>query len=222
MNQLYPCVCIALLSFPLYAATIQLEEPAGSVLTWSSDSAKVGKFTLYKPIKDSAKCTSDSSRKLQSVVGPIISFMSDFSSDCEGAAHGSAAARFEVFDARTGKELAITSWFSEATILVALKADPIVAKTIKGIQINSLSDLAKKAATECEFSYFDLEHSYAFHHIKGNQVAVRFGLSHGCEVMRGNFTQIGVYLPIPDSLRPWLEKANASGLLMNRMEIKNK
>ncbi len=221
MKRQLICICI-LLATPIYAATISLDEPAGSTLNWNPDTAKVGKITLYQTIKASPECTIDSAHELQSVVGPIISFLGDFGADCEGAAHPSAATRFVVFDARTGKELPITTWFNEATILAALKADPIVAKTIKGMQINSLSDLAKKAATECEFSYFGLENSYAFHHLKGNQVAIRFGLSHGCEVMRGNFTQLGIYLPIPNSLRPWLEKAKARGLLMNRMEIKNK
>jgi len=49
--------------------------------------------------------------------------------------------------------------------------------------------------------------SFAFHHVKGNDVAVRIGLSHGCEVMRGNFTQLGVYLPMPKKMRSALERA---------------
>jgi hypothetical protein len=64
----------------------------------------------------------------------------------------------------------------------------------------------------------DMLQNFAFHHVKGDQVAVRIGLSHGCEVARGALTQIGLYLPIPKALaEPLAAAANGRrGYLMGR------
>ena len=56
--------------------------------------------------------------------------------------------------------------------------------------------------------------NFAFHHIEGNQVEVRIGVSYGCEVMRGNFEQIALYLPIPKALKRLLKRAEKKGTLM--------
>ena len=72
---------------------------------------------------------------------------------------------------------------------------------------------------ECAYGFSeDMLSRYAFHHVSGNRVAVRIGLSHGCEANRGGLTQLGVYLPIPAALSAPLTAAAAGkqGFLMAR------
>lgn len=59
----------------------------------------------------------------------------------------------------------------------------------------------------CEVSYYEVNESFAFHHTKGGNVAVRIGLPHGCEVMRGNYTELGIYLPIPSTFVEYIKRA---------------
>jgi len=59
--------------------------------------------------------------------------------------------------------------------------------------------------------------SFAFHHIKGDQVAVRVGLSHSYEVCRGTFAQVGLYLTPQAELMKQLKAAQAAGLLMDTL-----
>jgi len=49
-------------------------------------------------------------------------------------------------------------------------------------------------------------------------VAVRISLSHAAEVCRGQMTQIGILLPIPESLKAALEAARSgkSGILLQQ------
>jgi hypothetical protein len=63
----------------------------------------------------------------------------------------------------------------------------------------------------------DFLRHFAFHHVEGNKVAVRIGLSHGAEVWRGHLTQMGLLLPIPARLSRPLEAAakGREGFLMN-------
>ncbi|MOA38312.1 hypothetical protein D3C78_1599830 [compost metagenome] len=63
---------------------------------------------------------------------------------------------------------------------------------------------------------------FSFHHVKGNQVAVRLGLGHGCETARGSLTVLGMYLPIPPALAPKLAAANKqqAGFLQDRANFK--
>ena len=60
--------------------------------------------------------------------------------------------------------------------------------------------------------------NFAFYSVQGNNVAVRISLSHAGEVCRGQMTQLGILLPIPESMKAAVAAASAgkSGLLMQR------
>ncbi|KAF0814106.1 hypothetical protein IGB42_01003 [Andreprevotia sp. IGB-42] len=201
-----------------YADVVTLDAPVGAKLQWNATQASVGPAALYAPEENDAECESNSNRQLRSVVGPVISFLAGSSGYCKGAAHTWAELRFEAYDARTGKLLPITALFDEATVLAALKQDKVVRKALAGHSVTTLKELAEKTNGDCDFTLQGIETSYAFHHIKNNQVAVRFGLSHGCEAKHGNFTQLGVYLPVPPQLKAWLDSAEKRGLLMNKLD----
>jgi hypothetical protein len=56
--------------------------------------------------------------------------------------------------------------------------------------------------------------SFAFHHIEGEKVAVRIGLSNVCSAANGMFTQLGLLMPIPQKLKTLLQEAASRKTLM--------
>jgi hypothetical protein len=95
-----------------------------------------------------------------------------------------------------------------------LNRDPVVQKALDGKAASSLKDLFERAEGGCEMQFGpEMMMSWAFPHIKGDRVAIRIGLPHGCEAARGHFTELEIYLPIPPSLDGWLRRAKANGTL---------
>jgi hypothetical protein len=148
--------------------------------------------------------------RVLSIVGARVSFEHRFWGDC-GGAHPQDVTTWTAVDASRGSQpVSLASLFPEDGILQALLADRLVKQALQGERVpESLDALLKAVAWKrggadpegCAYSFGDdlLQH-FAFHHVEGGQVAVRMGLSHGCEVMRGNLTQIGILLPIPAGL----------------------
>jgi hypothetical protein len=62
----------------------------------------------------------------------------------------------------------------------------------------------------------DFLERFAFHHVEGNNVAVRLNVSWNYEIYRFSSTQIGILLPVPARLRKALQDADArrQGFLM--------
>ncbi len=148
-----------------------------------------------------------------SLVGPVLTVFRSYYSD--SGMHPSYGGIFKVVNLDSdGKETSITDLFSESSVLKAFLKDKIVKKSLGGNMPQSLEELIKVADGGCDMSFFDFPHSFAFHHVKGNQVAVRIGLPHGCEAIRGKFTQIGVYLPIPASTSDLFQSATQNKTLM--------
>ncbi len=88
---------------------------------------------------------------------------------------------------------------------------------------SSLPDLLKalefKSVQVGECGYFfddDLLNNFAFYSVQDDKVAVRISLSHAAEVCRGQITQIGLLLTIPESLKAQLHQAQnrKAGFLM--------
>jgi hypothetical protein len=59
--------------------------------------------------------------------------------------------------------------------------------------------------------------SYAFHHLEGDQVIVHLGLGHGCEVLRGAFTEVLFGYKPPAGLMKQLREAEIRGLLGHQL-----
>jgi hypothetical protein len=170
--------------------------------------------------------------RILSVVGPFLSVEQEDDCDC-GGAHPSSSKRFRAFD--LGKSspdhpalASLTDIFPEESILAALRSDKLVAGALKDVEGPAPASLPELVAAirfkpvqvkECSY-YFgaDLLSDFAFYSTEGNNVAVRISLSHAAEVCRGQMTQLGILLPIPESLKAKIEAARAgkSGLLLQQ------
>jgi hypothetical protein len=149
------------------------------------------------------------SYRLVSVVGTLASLEHSMWADC-GGAHPSAMTSYEVVDATLPTHrTTLLDHFSEAEILGALQTDPLVRKALGQARPATVRELLKSLSGKtgggdpegCGYAFSEgMLGSFAFHHVEGGALAVRIGLSHGCEVMRGNLTQMGLLLPIPRRL----------------------
>jgi len=152
--------------------------------------------------------------QVRSMVGPWLSV--DHSWYSEGGAHPSYGIDRTTHDiTRGGQAIALNEIFSEAVLFEALRADTVIQKYLRDASVETLSELQQSLYGECAVSFSGLLTSWAFHHVRGDQVAVRIGLGHGCEVERGNFTELGLYLPIPSHLRSTIMAADEAGTLMD-------
>lgn len=162
--------------------------------------------------------------RVLSTVGALVSFETYHSFYCEGAASSRAIRRFQTIDLRTGQEVDIRLLVPDSVLVAALKQNKVIRESleqpsswIEEVDIEDFPDLYSIIEWHgggCEIGFGDLGTSFAFHHRRGDQIAVKFGLSHGCEVMGVRLTQVGVYLPIPAILAAELAHAEAQGYLM--------
>jgi len=119
----------------------------------------------------------------------------------------------------------LSDWFDDKDLLKALLADPIVNEEIKSIgkprrPFSSSRALFKYLAASnsgsdiwiCE----DMFSSFCFHHIEGGNVAVRVAAADHPGMRNDSYEQLGLILPIPDSLKPSFERADnrSEGFLM--------
>ena len=152
--------------------------------------------------------------KMLSIVGPYVCFQEDYYA--EGGAHPSYGTVYHTYNMKTDTSIRMQDLFSEQDILNALQKNELIQDyLIEQKPASSLESLFDNLDGECDF-YFTMGilENFAFHHLKDNQVEVRIGVSYGCEVMRGNFEQIALSLPIPKSIKKALKRAEKKGTLM--------
>lgn len=167
------------------------------------------KIVLYQQMDEGERkeCTDYAfSGRVVSVVGTFVSVEIQESGYC-GGAHPFEWHGFSTKDlARGGHRVHLTEIFDKYELEDALKKDTWLIKA-----------RANPDEFACVYSEESLttEH-FAFHHMKDNKVAVRLGLPHGCEVARGSFTQLGVYLTPTEWLTKRLEAAEKAKLLLGQ------
>lgn len=177
---------------------------------------------------DGGPCAHGSSFRPLSVVGSIVSVELTDYMNCPGTAHPSVVTWYSVIDAADPyRTVMLNEFFSERDIFAALMADGIVRKTLAKAgsrtpsSLPELIEMLAESGGECEY-YFavDMLAHFAFHHLEGNRVAVRIGLSHGIEACRGMLTQLGILLPVPPSLAAALKAADAgtAGYVMHDLK----
>ena len=189
---------------PLFSSNAghwQVYKTNGNIMAANSLTGKVK--TVFS---DTEKPRESSRYDIASLVGPLLSVKASLY--WEGGAHPGQLIRLETVNLETGKSpVLLTDLFSETTILDALLKDRVVEKSLAGRKPKTIKELIRMADGGCEIGFHLLNESFSFHHIQGDRVAVRIGLSHGCEVMRGNYTELSITLPIPSELSAFLEDA---------------
>jgi hypothetical protein len=156
-----------------------------------------------------------------SIVGPYISYQSDYY--YEGGAHPSYGTGFLAYNMKTDTVVRLQDIFDEKDILDALQKDEFIQKYLtaeKYYDYNTLKSLFDHLDGECAY-YFSMDNlsHFAFHHVKEDMVGVRIGISYGCEAMRGNFTQIGIYLPMNRKFKKMIKKAIKNNVLMKDLVL---
>ncbi len=150
-----------------------------------------------------------------SVVGSIVSFETHHGWYCQGNAHPGNIVRFQTIDLNTGAEVDIRQLVPDTHVVTALKKHELINKALAGSDPTDLQSLIDHADGGCEVSFLFLATSFAVYELRNDKVAVRFGLGHGCEVMRGNLTEIEIDLPFPKDLD--VEAADVKGHLMKTL-----
>jgi hypothetical protein len=134
--------------------------------------------------------------------------------DC-GGAHPISWTRFVSYDVARGtvaapRLAAATEVVPEAALLRALTADRLIRQAMDSAEVRTFASVRalaeglktqeiRPAREECTFHVGeDFANEFAFHHLEGGRVAIRFSLSHWVEVCRGMMTQVGVLVePLP-------------------------
>lgn len=218
----YAVVSLLLVAFPAPARAgfiesgswqISWDDSRGAAQRTADPSAEV---VLYEQPEPSGECDYNELRgRVLSIVGSLVSFETNSAWYCHGTAHDGAFARFGTVDLDTGAAVDIRSLVPETAIVAALKQDGLVNRALDGRDPEDLRSLIDQADGGCAVSFLSLETSFAFYEIRGGKAVVRFGLGHGCEVMRGLLNEIEIEVPFPTGLD--VEEADARGHLMNNL-----
>jgi tetratricopeptide (TPR) repeat protein len=101
----------------------------------------------------------------------------------------------------------ITDIFPETDVFNALMQDSIILAHLPKFTPKNLRELSDSLDGECEMDFSYLLESFAIKSIHHDKAVILFGLTHGCEVEKGNFTTIEIELPIPDMSKKMFEEA---------------
>lgn len=229
-------LCFSLFSLPLWAASpwtgtvapYQLRIDAQGVTQLSPQKRELlPKLTSMGD--EEMACEAERTFKVQSWVGPVLSFQENNYWNCVATAHPGAYTVYQTLNLSTGKAMSLTDIFADRDLLKALLADGIVKKYIPknhppfASSQDLINYVSKNGTGECAYTFSEDNLSrFALHHVKGNQVAVRMGLTHGCEAARGMLTELGLYLPIPAAWKVYIENARTgkAGFLIENNPVK--
>jgi len=186
-------------------------------VTWSDTTITVkdGSSTSVE-LKDTSKQGESKEWKVVGVVGPWVTV--EHTWYYEGGAHPSYGQIWVARDiTRPGApRVDLTDLWPEKVVLDALLADKVVQQARKGAtgRPETVQALLQSLDGGCDMDLGPrLQSAWVIHSVRGDKVAVRLGASHGCEVARGNFTQLGVWLPIPDGMKTVVQQADQRGTL---------
>jgi hypothetical protein len=136
---------------------------------------------------------------------------------------------FDIDFAKQGRVVRLTDYFGEQDILKALLADPVMKKAIAELGTHPLPRTLADLPTLFEREFYGLGYGnagfelrpdfltrFAFHHVEGDKVAVRIGLPPHFGFNKTQHRELGIVLPIPESLRGALALADGrrQGFLM--------
>ena len=137
----------------------------------------------------------EESNQMLSIVGPYLSYAVGYNGS--GGAHPIYGSYYATYNIETKNEISLDEIFNSKDIYEALLKDSIIIKYLIKYNPSNLGDLIQSLDGECEVRFTDILYDFSFVNIIQDKVLVEFGLTHGCEVLRGNFTVIQILLPMP-------------------------
>ncbi len=164
-------------------------------------------WTIFPRSPPHADCYEEHSGQVLSVVGPIVSYYAFHAAECAHAAHPSEVTAFYAVDLRkianheVDPSASLFEYFERAEVEEALASDPFLKRF-------------RDADSPCEYSLYSYDTHWAVYEKKGARVGIRLGLPHGCEVMRGRLTQIGLLLTPKPAFQQPIDLAAKAGHLM--------
>lgn len=176
---------------------------------------------LYLKAKSNDGCLVNNRYKLLSVVGPFVSFLSLKFQDCEGGNHPTDYVYYSTFDLRTKKTISLTNIFDSGILFRSLNKTSWVNNYLHNNKPKDLKELVEKLDGDCDVSFLYLLEEFAFKSITDSTVIVQFGLEHGCEANKGDFTNFEVKLPIPIDFLDYFNAANKSKSTVNYLVDKD-
>lgn len=203
----------------------------GWKITWDDGGAtarnqKTGKeLTLFKD--ESSNEEGDSYKNdytMLSVVGTNVSW--SYTWYAEGGAHPSYGEKWTSVNLDSAA-VNLAALFGEEAVFTRLMQDPVIQMAAGGglavdkvgppkPNPNNLKQLLEQADGGCFAAMGDnLLTDYFFAYRLGKNIAVvQIGLTHGCEVNRGNFTKLNkLYFPIPREMKKDFRRAVKKGVL---------
>ena len=183
------------------------------------------------PGEDRSNWEGQESMTVLSVVGTWVSYEL-FDESYTGGAHPGASDRYVTEDAATpsdevgaGKAASLLELFPEHDVVEALRGDAYLqkhrvdrkafaaARTVEALMASLGSG---EDCVSFDSGREAVQHAFAFHHLEGDQVAVRIAFDYASEVCRGQKFVVGILLPVPSRLRAALERADRreEGFLM--------
>ena len=162
--------------------------------------------------------------RMLSVVGTFVSYSVSWYSG--GGAHPSYGTRWTTLDLDPKGSASLADLFGEEVVFSRLMQDATVQAALNG-GYNETADKPYPAPENLQelLQFVDggcavnmdadmLKQFYFPYRLGGKVAVVEIGLSHGCEVNRGAFTELSrMYFPIPDALREDFDKAVRDGVL---------
>jgi len=135
------------------------------------------------------------------LIGPYLSY--EYSYNGSGGAHPIYGSYYRTLYIPTKKEVSLDSLFEPDVIFRTLLKDSLIIRSMANKNPEDLYELISSLEGGCEISYSDLLISFAIKSVDSKKAEVEFGLTHGCEAMRGNFTTITINLPVSSVLHQY-------------------
>jgi hypothetical protein len=127
----------------------------------------------------------------------IVHYPAHITSNGSGRAHPIAGAYYETHTPVSSRQIALTELFPEGDIERALLADTIKESHLTKKHPRDLAHLVDNLDGGYTMELQAILTSFAVSSIDGDSVTIDFGITYGCELMRGSFTEFAISLPIP-------------------------
>jgi hypothetical protein len=144
----------------------------------------------------------ESEYKVLFVIGQFVSY--SYSYNGSGGAHPIYGSWYRTARIDAISEVTLQELFPDSVIYMALIKDSTITSHLGNRLPKDLKELCAMLDGGCEIEFGSLLTSYVFSSVKKDSTEIEFGLTYGCEAMRGNFTSFIITLPTTEKLKKYL------------------